>query len=112
MIKVVAVVANGAVGRGFCRLLEMDGDIEVVSSAESLPTVDVHACRHDKLIVVVGPNIPFGGKPDTWDGLDVILVSPIPKPGRLPGVTEVPMELTGSAMRALIRRLAAGSLDG
>lgn len=111
MIKVVAVVAYGAVGRGFCRLLEMDGDIEVVSAAESLSTVDVHACRHDKLIVVVGPNIPFAGKPDTWDGLDVILLSPNPIPGRLPDVTEVPMELTGSTMRAVIRRFAAGSCD-
>lgn len=105
MIKVGTVVASGAMGRGICRLLEADGDIRVVVSADALSELDVPTCKSEGAVVVVGPDIPFDGVPATWSGIDVILVTASPSPGRFPDVTEVPMELTGAKLRTAIRHL-------
>lgn len=102
----MALVADGDVRRGFCRLLERDGDIEVVQAVADISSIDIDTCVREKRIVVVGPNVLLTEKPPGWDRLEVVLVSPNPVPGRLPGVTEVPMDLTGTSLREGIRHLA------
>lgn len=108
------VTSSESVGRGLQRLLESEGDIEVVATLPTVDALDVALDRHHQAAVILGP----GARPSTdqWQRIirhngrcRAIVLAAVPGRHRHPrGVVEVPMELSGVGLRRAVRTCVAG----
>lgn len=112
MIETLVVTSSDTVGRGLQRLLEVDGDIEVVATLATVDALDGALEHHALATVVLGP----GARPniDQWQRIirrngscRAIVLAAVPGRHRHPrGVVEVPMELSGDGLRQAVRACA------
>ncbi len=103
------VTPSEVVGRGLRRLLEREGDIEVIATLPSLEDLDRTLGAHGEAAVVIGPGthpspadwrriVRINGRPRA------VLLAAVPGRHRHPrGVVEVPMELSGAGLRRAVR---------
>jgi DNA-binding NarL/FixJ family response regulator len=113
MIEALVVTSSETVGRGLQRLLESDGDIEVVATLATVDALDGALAHHAQAAVVLGP----GARPSTdqWQRIirrngssRAIVLAAVPGRHRHPrGVVEVPMELSGDGLRQAVRTCAS-----
>lgn len=111
MIDVVLVAGDDDTGGGVQRLLELDGDVQVVGVVRSLEEAEEGSWGN--AVVVAGPGIVESAdnfvRISTGHRQLVVLTPGLARTDRRTGVIEVAMELTGATLRAAVRKAADDS---
>jgi len=114
MIEALVVTSSESVGQGLQRLLESEGDIEVVATLPTVEALGGALDRHHQAAVILRP----GACPsiEEWQRIigrngrcRAIVLAAVPGRYRHPrGVVEVPMELSGIGLRHAVRTCVSG----